>query len=446
MKKIMFSAVFGTGNRPERIQFLNRVKKELDSQVEFVVFNTSGVVETDFPVVNAVAGLNPKCEDPLKELEALLKAHCPDRVRLLMDHARGELGFRYRIFERNIHKHVRLIKAFICALDEHKPCYVYLWNQFNVLHRTFEAILQRRDIKIGFFHDGVLPGSIAIDVDAEMGEGWIAREPERFVSVEVSEEDISKAEEYLQSLVGTENNRHPQDEKISVVDALKLSKLDDRPLVFFAGQNDWHAGIKPKSPARVFHSPVFEGSFEALVGLDEMAGELGVAILFKPHPLSRDRFAFLRADEFPNTLILQNTCINACIRQADVVVTIASQACYSALLENCAVVMLGRNQVTGKGLTYDVTSRDTMAKTVQDALRDPLRANRRREFAVHCAQLERSYLFDYGIAENDFYRRDARHAARLMMKSLSESTEDVIETLISGDNFLENLGSARCYE
>lgn len=434
----MFSAVFGTGARPERIEFLHKVKKELSDELEFVVFNTSGVVEADFPVINATMGFNPQHADPLVALEDLLVKHCPERVELLIDHARGELGRTGQVFERNIRKHVRLIQTFLRALDEHQPCYVYLWNQFNALHRTFEAILLERGIKMGFFHDGVLPGTIAIDVDAEMGEGWIARDPERFMSVRVSEGDISRAERYLHSLEGVENNRHPQDEHISVVDALALAKLDDRPLIFYAGQNDWHAGIMPDSPAREYHSPVFEGSIDALFALDNMAGELGVSILFKPHPLSRDKFAFLRACEFPNTLILQNTSINVCLDQADVVATIASQACYVALQENKAVAMLGRNQVTGKGLTYDVTSRETLAETIEEALRDPLKSSRRREFAVHCAQLERAYLFDYGTTENDFYRRGAAHVAQLMELSVNESVEDVINSLVTGD-MLENV-------
>lgn len=431
MKTIMFSAVFGAVARPERIRFLHEVKATFPEPVNFVVFNTSETVEADFPVVNAARGLNPQLADPLATLEALLTEQCPDKVTVLMDHARGELGYGFRVFDRAIRKHVRMILAFCRALDAHEPDYVYLWNQFNALHRTFEAILQRRGISMGFFHDGVLPGSIALDVDAEMGESWIAKHPEKLMSVEVTDAQVARAAAFMAAQAGIENNRHPQIEEISVAQSLRLAKLEDRPVMFFAGQNDWHAGIKPKSPARAFHSPFFAGSVEALGALDSIAGQMGLAIVFKPHPLSRDRFAFLRAGEFPNTVILQHTSMNACIDLCDVAATITSQACYVALQEGKPVMMLGRNQLTGKGLTYDVTSQDSIIATLETALSDPLAETRAHNLAVHAAQLEQAYLFDYGTQDAGFYSRGAADVGRLIHMSAQKPVEDVIDAIVA---------------
>lgn len=432
MKTIMFSAVFGAAARPERIEYLHRVKAEFSEPVEFVAFNTSLEVEAEFPVINAANIYYPEITDPLAELQALLKRHAPDDVERLADHAFGELGVGNKGFDRVINKHIRLIDAFCKALDDHTPDYVYLWNQFNALHRTFEAILKRRDIKMGFFHDGVMPGSIALDVDAEMGEGWIAREPERFMSVKTNKNDVARSKNFLAELAGTENDRHPQDEHISVIGALELAGLNNRPIVFFAGQNDWHAGILPDSPTRTLHSPVYESTAAALVDLDRIAGEKGFTLLFKPHPLSRDRFLFLRTKDFPNTVILQHTSINVCIEVSSVVTTIASQACYVALQENCPVVMLGHNQLTGKGLTYDVTTSDGVAPAIATAMEDPLLPTRENDFAKHIAQLERAYLFDYGTTETTFYRRGIREAAKLMNSCINQPAEDVIDAIING--------------
>lgn len=432
LKTIMFSAVFGAIARPERIKFLHEVKAAFPEPVNFVAFNTSETVEADFTVVNAARGLDPQSDDPLAALEELLHEHCPEKVSVLLDHARGELGFGYRAFDRAIRKHLRMVHAFCRALDTHTPDYVYLWNQFNALHRTFEAILQQRGIKMGFFHDGVLPGSIALDVDAEMGEGWIATDPERFMSVKVTKRQIARAATFMEAQAGIKNNRHPQIEEISVEESLRLAGLHNRPVMFVAGQNDWHAGIKPKSPARAFHSPFFAGSMEALVELDKVAGQMGMAVVFKPHPLSRDRFAFLRAHEFPNTVILQHTSMNACLDLCDIAVTIASQAAYVALQEGVPAMMLGRNQLTGKGLTYDVLARDQIAATIETALADPLAATRAHDLAVHAAQLERAYLFDYGTQDTGFYSRGAKDVARLMRLSAHEDVADVIEAVVAG--------------
>jgi len=392
LKTILFSAVLRSEGRPERMEFLHRVKAAFPEPVKFVAFNTSDKAEAEFTVINANFGLKPQAQ-----------------------------------------KHNRLILAFINALNKEEPDYVYLWNQFNALHRTFEAILKRRGIPMGFFHDGVLAGSIALDVDAEMGESWISQDPERFMSVGVDDEQLARAKQFLEAQAGVENNRHPQEEHVAVQEALQLAGLGDRPLVFYAGQNDWHAGIKPKSPSRMFHSPFYEGTMEALRVLDDMAGELGFAVLFKPHPLSRDRFAFLHARDYPNTVILQHTSINVCLAVSDIVSTIASQAGYVGLQEDCSVMMLGRNQVTGKGLTYDVQSHDTLKDTILEALDDPLKSVRQERFAVHAAQLERAYLFDYGTMDTEFYTRGAVEAARLMNMCVTHSSEDVIAALVANE-------------
>ncbi len=428
----MFIAVFGAAARPERMRFLTMLREVFPEPVRFVAFNTSMTVEADFEVVNAAVGLKPALPDPLETLEELLIEHCPDDVKLLLDHAKGELGFGFRAFDDAIRKHVTMIRAFCEALNHYNPDHVFLWNQFNAQNRTLEAILKRRGVGIGFFHDGVLPGSIAIDFDAEMGESWIAREPERFMSVPVSDEQVARASTFLDGLRGQRNQRHVQVEDISVVEALHAAGLADRPVMFFAGQNDWHAGIKPKSPSRQFHSPLFAGSMEALETLDKVAGDVGISIVFKPHPLSRDRFAFLRAHDFKNTVVLQHTSIDACLDACDVAATIASQACYVAMQADLPVLMLGRNQLTGKGLTYDMDSVDMLSEGIKDALRHPLGATQRENFARHAAQLERACLFDYGTLDGTFYRRGVKEAAQLISQSTKMPTDELIDAIAKG--------------
>ncbi len=435
MKTILFSAVFGMDHRQERLRFLGDVHRDFPEPVRFVIFNTSGEINADFDVINAAAGFKPTIEDPVTHLEDWLKTRFPTMASLLMDHIHGEFNKKPKSYNSSVLKIFGMLLEFERALENFQPDYVYLWNQFNAFHRILAEVLKAKNIPFGFFHDGVLPGSIALDVDGEMGESWIARDPKRFMKIKVTGEDVERASAFLNGLRGDQVNRHPQIEQISVKEALALRKLDDRPVVFFAGQNDWHAGIKPRSSARVFHSHLFAGSAEAVEKLDSIAGELGVSILFKPHPLSKDRYMFLRAEELKNTVILSSTSMQACFEASSLVSTIASQTSYVAMLDDRPVMMLGKNQISGKGLTYDVQAVEDIAEVIELGIADPLRIDRKAAFARHVAQLERSYLFCYGEIGKNYYSRGAKAAAAYMSLSMSKSPEEVIGLQVSGKIF-----------
>ena len=430
MNTILLSALFGAEGRPERMRFLEQVQDHIGDEVRLVAFNTSNdVASTSVGVINALSGRRKVIDNPHAALRQLLDETCPDQTARILDHVAGEFAHNPGSYDRNVLRHVLLTQAFVRALDDEQPDHVFLWNQFNALHRHFAHILQARGIAHGFFHDGVLPGSIAFDIDGEMGESWIARDPDRFQSVPMDPADLDRAAAFFTRLEAMNVDRHVQQDDISVSEAIALAHWEGKPLVLYAGQADWHAGVRPDGPSRMLHSPLYDSSLDALRHLDTVAGELGISILFKPHPLTRERYTFLEAEDYPNTLILSSVTMQSCLDAADLVATIASQTCYVALMAGKPVLMLGRNQITGKGLTYDATSREGLADLILEALRDPLAETRARDLAEHAARLERMYLFDYGTLDTGFYRRGPAQVARLMTQSLTRAKDEIIEAL-----------------
>jgi len=432
VKKILFSAIFGAEGQQHRLSFLSNVLKAFPEPARFVAFNISGQVNADFEIVESTSRLKPQVGDSLDYLERILVNRFSDEAIKLMNHVRGEHGKNPKTYRANAYKLARMILQFEQTIDSYEPDYVYLWNQFNVFHSIAAKLLQIRRISYGFFHDGVLPGSIALDVDGEMGESWIAREPQRFLDVKVSSTDIARASNFLDRLALGEPGRYIQQDDISAKEALRISGLDDRPVILLAGQNDWHSGIKPRSKKRILHSHIFPGSTEALMAMDEVAGDLGVTILFKPHPGTKDKYTFLRQDVLKNSLVLSSVSMQSCLDLADAVMTIASQTCYVALIAGKPVIMLGKNQITGKGLTYDAECQEDIPDLIINSISDPLKVDRRRELSKHVAQLERCYLFDAGNQEYDFYRRRAHQAANYISASLACDPDDLIEQQIAG--------------
>ena len=430
MSTILLSALYGAAGRPERVRFLEQVQAHIGTAIRLVAFNTStDVTSAGLTVINATSGRRTQIDDPHAALRRLLDETCPAQADRMLEHVAGEFAHNPGSYDRNVLRHVLLTQAYLRALDEHAPDHVFLWNQFNALHRHFAHILEARGIPFGFFHDGVLPGSIAFDIDGEMGESWIARDPDRFQAVAVPPEDLDRAQAFFARLAETPVDRHIQQDDISVTEAVALARAEGKPLVLYAGQADWHAGVRPEGPQRHHHSPLYDSSLDALRHLDDVAGQLGITILFKPHPLTRERHTFLEAEDYPNTLILSSVTLQSCLDAADLVATIASQTCYVALMAGKPVLMLGRNQITGKGLTYDATSRDGLADLIETALADPLAETRARDLAAHAARLERTYLFDYGTLDSGFYRRGPEQVARLMAHSLTTPKDDIIAAL-----------------
>lgn len=432
MKTVLFSAYFGNLKRPERLIFLERLQAELGNSTRLIAFNSGGSVNSKLKVVNATRGLQSPLPNPMKTLSDWLKNKFPNSAGLLLSHVVGEArkgGGSVQDYSRIC----QLVREFDLILTGDKPDFVFLWNQFNSFHRIAIEMLKLHNVKYGFFHDGVLPGSVVFDLDGEMGESWVSRSPEMLDSVVVSETEIARAGQYLNDSIGETFLRHPQLEHVSLSQALSTKKLGRRPLIFFAGQNDWHAGTKPDSPERKFHSPIFADSSEALLVLDQVAGEIGAAVVFKPHPLSREhRKIFLKSASLANTLILSSTSINSCIEQASVVTTIASQTSYVALMCGKPVLMLGRNQLTGKKLTYDLQSREELATTIKIAIADPLKSSRKRNLAIHAAKLERAYLFNFGTLGNSFLRRGNPEIAKFIKHCIDLSASEVIKLAVSG--------------
>ncbi|MBL8562991.1 MAG: hypothetical protein JNN06_11995 [Gemmobacter sp.] len=431
MGSIMFSAYFTF--RPERLRFMERVQAELAQDVRLILFNLAETLTCDLDVVNAIGGLQPALPDPVGALEEFLRAEMPELAAQLMTHMRGEFEEGEHDLRAPVTMLLQRLRNFRDAIETRKPDFVFLWNQFNVLHRIAAEMLRRRNIRFGFFHDGLLPGSIAFDFDGEMGNSWISRDPERFCQVEVSQEDCARARAFIDGLSGAEvNQRHVQRDDVILAEVLRLRRLDRRPVLFLAGQNDWHAGILPKAPQTGIVSPIFDSSSDALSKLDAIAGETGFTVVYKPHPLCRDRHLFLNSDAFPNSLILKSTSLQGCMQASALVSTIASQTCYPALLAGHPMMMFGRNQITGKGLTYDVTRLEDIPGQIERALADPLAEGRRESLARHIAQLERSYLLDYGTLAGGFYRRGAGAVARILRACIAHSGDEMIEMQARG--------------
>ena len=430
MRHVLLSAHFDMVKTPQRLAFLEHVQAALPEDVQLVAFNLSGDASASFPVVVGYERRPDAPRDATERLRRRLGLVLDTRADSLFEHAMGEISALGGNIERQVMGFLGKVERFVAALDKYSICHCFLWNQFNAFHAFAEVYLRQKGIGVSFFHDGVLPGSIALDFDGEMGASWVSARPELLTDVPVDDEQVTAARQFLLWASNRNISRHEQVEKILVAESLELAGLAGKKVVFYAGQNDWHAGIQPDGKRRMLHSPLYASSTAPLEDLDRIAQAHDWAVVFKPHPLDRDKYVFLRAGDYERTLILVSTDVNACIAASDVVVTIASQTAYLAAMSGKPVVMLGRNQLSGKGLTYDVHDVGDLEGQLITAMADPLRATRSFDLARHAAQLERTYLFDYGLYDYEFYTRGPRQAAALIAYAIGRAPEETIAGIL----------------
>jgi len=279
-------------------------------------------------------------------------------------------------------------------IEEHKPVLCIMWHQFNGNHHVLTRLCHELKIPRMYVEYGALPGTLCFDEDGQMAESWVAQRSGEFTALPVDENDLDRAQTFLDYLRGEKKSGKPQDPKASIQDVIERAREQGRKIIFYAGQNDWAAGMLPRSllEART-HSHIYTDTLDALDHLSELAEENNWQILFKPHPLVQDRHREFKVAYPDRVNLVLGANILECIEKADVITTIVSQVSYLALIHERPCVMLGRNQLRNKGCTHQPAKREEVGEKILDALQDGFHEKARERWLKHIAQMCKYYFF-----------------------------------------------------
>lgn len=285
-------------------------------------------------------------------------------------------------------------QLFCAWIDHIQPGFVFLWHQFRGLHYLAAEMLSQKEIPFGFTHLGCLPETIVFETGGEMGESWVAREHQRFRSLPVNREDMQRAQRYIEFVVKNRLDRKPLTKEGQVDHLVKQLRGLGKKIIFYAGQFDRYAGLVPYDRnSRKFHSPYYTGTFDALLHLDQLAGQNNWTLLFKPHP---NETQDIPGDlELRNTHFIPGANVFDCIYRSDAVVTILSSISYLSRLHGRPTIMLGRNQISGKGCVHEVTDRNNVEKVITTTLENGYSPGMEDAWQTHIAQLLKYYLYTY---------------------------------------------------
>lgn len=278
------------------------------------------------------------------------------------------------------------------VLDKVKPKKVIIWNQFSAMHEVMKNVCDEKEIPVIFMEFGVLPGTFAFDNNGQMGESTVCVNYEEFNTKDVSKEEINNAREIITFIRDSKLNRNiqPMDD---VIDKIKEEIDRSRPTIVLFGQSDYESGISPYTEhTKKFHSPIVKSSNESMTIMAEIARKNNYNLIYKPHPAMK--YLNLKSKIPSNVIVVDEVNLHDLIDISDVVVTVVSQTSYEALIRNTPVLMLGYNQLKGKGCTYEAFEYEHIESKLKDAIENGFTKEQKLSFDKHVAQLLRYYLFD----------------------------------------------------
>ncbi|XPS85874.1 putative capsule polysaccharide biosynthesis [Desulfosarcina variabilis str. Montpellier] len=285
----------------------------------------------------------------------------------------------------------------IDVINSYKPDVVFIWNEFYPLSKVAKYISDLLEYKSIYLEYGLLPGTLQADKLGQVGESWIARQFEKFNSLEIDDSDLEKAKKAIEYFKETGINRRKQPQYGNL-----LKKIDkkNKKLIFLAGHNNYSSGMFPYDHhAKRLHSPFLRDSNHLFETVLKIAEQNDWFVIYKPHPYSKKQI--FKPENSKHYEIIDNENINECVDTCDVVVTVLSQVSYLGLIRNKPVVMLGYTPMVGKGCSYEAFKEESIEGAIKDALIGKNAKNMHDRWIEHAARLLKYSLFYYSKSNND---------------------------------------------
>ncbi|WP_154651771.1 hypothetical protein [Sediminispirochaeta bajacaliforniensis] len=306
-----------------------------------------------------------------------------------------------------------------------EPKGVMMWNGFHAFHHVLRGVCKKREINPFFMEFGSLPGTYVIEQGGQMGESYPARKYREFLNLSVTNEELDSAYKVWAYLYSSRLNRRKQPSNNNIND-LKSRLKPGRPIIFYAGQNDYESGFYPYTEqTKEHHSPIFSSSDAAAFFLAELAIKNNWNLVYKPHPMIAK---FTNRNFYHEQVIeIDEIDINELIDLADITVTIFSQTAYVSLIRKKPTVTLGYTQLRGKGCTYEAFDRNLVENTLIEALEKGFTSEQHTAFAKHIAQmLHYSLLSDKYSHETMSYGANIDRAVEYIVNGLNGHPQYVL--------------------
>ncbi len=258
------------------------------------------------------------------------------------------------------------------------------------ISRVIRYVANIRGKDVFYTHQGIIPGTMAIDVNGEVGESQLALHPEEFKKLIVNEQELDDAEKVISYLKESKLNRKQQ--PVTDMDYILERINKAHRTVFYAGQNDSRSYMVPYTEqTKRFYSHIFTSTTEGIKYLADICKRNNWNLLYKPHPMYiRDKNEALP----DNVIYVKSADINDLIDLSDLVVTILSSSSYNALTRNKPVLQLGWNWLKNSGCIYEVDRIENIEDKMLEAINNGFTSEQEISFIRHVAIALKYYVYD----------------------------------------------------
>jgi len=273
-----------------------------------------------------------------------------------------------------------------------QPQGIVLPAAINSKVAIMDKICAQNNILHASMHFGVFVGTLCIDVHGEVGRSVPAVWSREFRMLPVAQEDLERASVTWKNHYQNKLNRKRQPHN-NIVNIIREKMKKDRPVVFFAAQNDVNSYMVPYTEeTRMYNSPIFQSSIEAGIFLANLCKKNDWNFIYKAHPMYVQKE---QINKLPgNAIFIEYADINSIIDISDVVVTILSNTSYDALFRYKPVVMLGYNWLKNQGCTYDAFEENKIEDEIKNALKYGFSEEMQQAFTENIARMLKYYLYN----------------------------------------------------
>lgn len=298
-----------------------------------------------------------------------------------------------------------------------KPSAIIIWNPYVSFNKIAEYVAREKGICVVYAESGVIPGTIGLSTWGDLGESRPSVEPEYFLNLPITVEEIEAAMNIVAYIRDSRFNRNIQPQIKN-----KFMLYRKRPVIFLAGQNDSECGLQPYDNLAKNYSQMFDSSESALAYIAEVALKNNWNILYKPHPIVARRM--LEKKAVPgNVIYITEGDINDFIDCCDVCITILSTTAYVALIRGKPVVMLGKIQISGQGCVYEAFEKDKIEQVIRKALEYRYTKEQNQAFVEHVARMCKYCLYDSQQPRDIHYGQSIENAVSFIERAINGEAE-----------------------
>lgn len=281
------------------------------------------------------------------------------------------------------------------ALDFYKPDVLLFWGCTSPLGKLMENLCKFKSIPFCGMEWGILPGTVSFDFNGHMAESWVAVKSQIFNQLEIKDEDVEAAREYLEVADDSNLSRNKANPVAEdVCEKIQALKKAGKKIILYLESNNAHSGntYVDEEVAKI-HSPLFCGDEEGYRALLKVCKEHeDWHILYKPHPISITRG--IQSDiDYKCTTVVYEGGLNEVLELADLSVTILSQSAYISMIKRIPTLVLGKLQINDSGAVYTIDKESDLEVIIERAIEECITEEQWEAFEKHVARVLKYYVF-----------------------------------------------------